>query len=66
MFGPSPTGAGVPLDFAPGSAPGGTTALGNWNGNAGHVALQDTAQLSPSQHDVFNMASGGNVMPGTR
>ncbi|GLZ30841.1 hypothetical protein Lesp02_30300 [Lentzea sp. NBRC 105346] len=56
-----PSGPGIPLCLGA-SQEAGVGALGNWNANAGHVALQQVAQLSPSQHDVYNIVSGGNVI----
>ncbi|RJQ76778.1 hypothetical protein D5S17_17095 [Pseudonocardiaceae bacterium YIM PH 21723] len=59
----NPTGTGIPLCFGPNGIPGGgVSALGNWNANAGAVMLQQVAQLHGSQHDVYNIASQGNVI----
>ncbi|WP_086828164.1 hypothetical protein [Streptomyces sp. NRRL B-24572] len=53
-------GTGIPVAFGPEGIPGnGVNALGNWNANAGHVALQQVAQLAPSQHEVQGITSDG-------
>ncbi|MGW5399445.1 hypothetical protein [Streptomyces sp. NPDC003952] len=58
----APLSQGVPMALGSGLEQGPAGVLGNWNANAGHVALQETAQvLGAGQQDVYNIASGGNA-----